>query len=103
MANRGTGTTPLTRAQHHALYLLKLARKSDMSGAKESLFSVGKRVYLVGDHPWSGASGVIVGKWLGSPNLGLDWEVRLDAGDYDGHEVAAGERDLRLERRVRRA
>ena len=29
MANRGTGTTPLTRAQHHALYLLKLARKSD--------------------------------------------------------------------------
>ena len=39
MANRGTGTTPLTRAQHHALYLLKLARKSDMSGAKESLIA----------------------------------------------------------------
>lgn len=56
--------------------------------------NIGDRVQIVGDHPWQGERGTIVGTFDGHPPL--EWTVELDEGaGYPGQQVAASSVDLR--------
>jgi hypothetical protein len=55
-------------------------------------FAEGSRVLIVGDHPWSGHSGVITGPFTVPSAPDLKWRVALDIGA----DAAVSERDIRL-------
>lgn len=65
--------------------------------------SVGLRVVITNpNHPWGGASGVIVGTFDGHSLL--DWTVELDEGThgaYRGQHVAVTDREIQPDRRRR--
>lgn len=55
-------------------------------------FEPGDRVMIAAaSHPWHGHAGVVARAFN---IVGLDWCVRLDDGDYSGHEVGVADRDL---------
>lgn len=74
-----------------------LGHKTAETRKSSGVFSVGDRVRLVGSHPWAGSSGTVVSSFTAA---GLDWEIRLDDGDYPNHQVAAHEAEMRTERRA---